>query len=169
MSQAYAQALEKSKNGKIDMRTFLKRPGKRNNDGTIQYFTEQAHKDACDITKIIKAHDRQGVFLHVNKMEARFGDLTGDDFKTMSDKVIKAKEMFGELPSSIRNEFRNSPEELLRFMEDENNRDKAIELGLIDPQSDPSQDGLGEHVKTPPAKQTAKVDVDPPAKIEKAE
>lgn len=152
MSEAYCEKFEITSDPirSDDMREFCKRPGKVNKDGTICYFTEQSHKDTCDINKIIANYDRQGIISHVTKIEAKFGDMTGSDFKTMSDQIIEAKRMFNGLPSKIREEFENNPAKLLEFMEDPNNRDRAIELGLIDEMTPASKDGLGEHVKIEP-------------------
>lgn len=130
-----------------EMRIHCQRPGKTNEDGSIKYFTEQAHKSQCDINKIIARFDKQGVLTHVNKFEAKFGDMTGADFKTMSDKVINAKNMFNELPAKIRNEFDNDPGKLIAFMENPANRERAIELGLISSAVPADLDGIGEHVK----------------------
>lgn len=144
-----------------EMRIFCQRPGKKNEDGSPCYFTEQAHKDICDINKIIARFDKQGVLTHVNKFEAQFGDMTGGDYKSMSDQVINAKYMFDQLPSIIRNEFDNDPGKLLEFMENPENRDRAIEIGLIDSNTPANLDGIGEHIKEPnkePDKEPEKTD-----------
>lgn len=36
-----------------------------------------------------------------------------------------------ELPATLRREFDNDPVKLLAFLQDENNRDRAIQLGLV--------------------------------------
>ena len=157
MSENFRQAFGDKKVTRKEMREWCQRPGRTDRTGAIQYFTEQAHKDICDINKIIRKYDKQGVISHVSKFEAKFGDLTGDDYKTMMDKVTSAQLMFGDLPSKIRDRFDNNPEKLLRFMEKAENRQEAIELGIIDPLWTADTDGLGEHVpeggnvETPPA------------------
>ena len=147
MSKAFREKFGNKKVSKSEMRTWCQRPGARNKDGTILYFTEQHHKDTCDVNNIIKQYDRDGLISHTSKFEAKFGDLSGLDFKAMQDKVIEAVNMFGELPSEIRNRFDNSPAELIRFMDNADNRDEPIKLGLIDERWTPETDGMGEHVK----------------------
>ncbi len=132
---------------KETMRAWCQRPGKRDSDGNIQYTTEQAHKNQCDVNRIIEKYDKRGIITHVSKFEAKFGDLTGLDFKSMQDQVANAKSMFSNLPGEIRALFENDPANLLTFMENPDNRDEAIKLGLIDPTWTPETDGLGEHVK----------------------
>lgn len=126
------------------MRQWCSRPGKRNADGSIQYKTEQNHRKECDINEIIRKYDKNGLITHIQRFEARFGDLSGVDFKTAMDTVTAASESFNKLPSSIRKRFSNNPEELLRFMEDPGNREEGIRLGLIHRDIPPDRDGFGD-------------------------
>jgi phage internal scaffolding protein len=147
MSHAYYMKFKDKAPNEQEFRKWNQRPGKMNKKGEPIYFTEQVHKDACDINKIIDKYDKDGIITHVSNFEAQFGDLSGAEFKEMMDKVVDASNLFMDLPAHIRNEFNNSPEELLTFMDDPDNRDKAIELGLIRNTWTPETDGLGEHVK----------------------
>lgn len=129
-----------------EMREHCKRPGRFDEEGNIIYFTEQAHKEQCDVNEIIRRYDKTGLITHVSKFEAQFGDLDGTDFKQAQDLVINAKRQFDELPSKIRNRFENDPGQLLAFMADPENRNEAIELGLINSNWTEATDGIGEHV-----------------------
>ena len=133
---------------KVAMRKACQRPGQRLPDGKPKYFTEQAHKNQCDVNQIIKKYDKGGLILHVAKMEHKYGDMTANDFAKMQATVLQAKMSFEALPSEVRNRFSNSPELFLKFMEDPENRREAIELGLINPDWTEDTDGLGEHVKS---------------------
>lgn len=132
-----------------EMRIFSQRPGRRDKDGKLIYFTEQNYKKECDVNMIVAKYDKTGLITHIQKFEAQFGDLTGLDFKQAQDLIANARNQFEQLPSHIRKRFRNSPEYLLHFMEDENNREEAIRLGLINSNTPPERDGLGEHVVDP--------------------
>jgi len=147
MSVKYYEKFGTEQISKPELREFLKRPGKRDGDGNLMYVTEQSHKDMCDINKIIAKYDRTGLITHVSNFEAKFGDMTGIDFKIMQDKVASAQTMFNQLPVNIRNRFDNDAQQLLLFMDDSENRQEAIELGLIHKDWTPETDGLGEHVK----------------------
>jgi len=115
-------------------------------DGKPKYFTEQAHKNKCDINSIIAKYNATGLLTHVNTFEAASGDLTQTDYQTMLNKIITAKEEFSDLPSNIRKRFGNDPGQLLGFMENPNNRKEAEELGIINPAWTEETDGLGEHI-----------------------
>lgn len=146
MSLEYRRKFGDQKISKEEMREWCKRPGRVDDKGKPLYTTEQAHKDRCDVNKIIKRYDKDGLIRHVTRFEAKFGDLSGEDFKTMTDKVINAKNSFDKLPSEIRNRFNNDPGSLLEFMDNPENRNEAIKLGLIRKTWSEELDGLGEHV-----------------------
>lgn len=131
-----------------EMRIFCQRPGRTDENGNIVYFTEQAHKDTCDINLIIKKYDKTGLISHISKIEAEFGNMTGLDFQESQNKILRAMAMFNALPSKIRNRFKNNPAKLLEFMDDANNREEAITLGLIRNDWTAETDGLGEHIKS---------------------
>jgi len=130
-----------------ELRDYSKRPGQKDAEGNIQYFTEQSHKDQCNINSIVAKYDKTGVLVHINQFEAQFGDMAGEDYKTMLDTILDAKRNFSKLPSHIRKRFQNNPEKLLAFMEDPKNRDEAVKLGLINKMWTEETDGLGEHIK----------------------
>lgn len=146
-----------------EMRSFVMRPGKKLPDGKPCYYTEQGHKKECDVNEIIKKYDRTGLISHISRIEAKFGDLTGADFKTMQDKVANAMSMFEELPAHIKNRFEQSPAKLLEFMEHKENREEAIKLGLIDSRWSEEEDGLGEHVIRESSADDFPVDKEPAA------
>jgi phage internal scaffolding protein len=52
----------------------------------------------------------------------------------MQNNLIEAQNAFKTLPASIRAEFNNDPAQVIDFLNDPANRDKAIEIGLIDGQ-----------------------------------
>lgn len=148
MSKFYRQKTGKEMNPSRTekIRNLLKQPGNIDQSGNIIYTTEQSHKDLCDVNKIIKKYDKTGLISHVQKIEAKYGNLSGADFQQMQNKIAGAISMFNALPSEIRGTFDNSPATFLNFMDNPDNRNKAIEMGLIRGDWTPETDGLGEHV-----------------------
>jgi phage internal scaffolding protein len=51
--------------------------------------------------------------------------------------IMEAQNRFMELPAKVRKEFDNDPGAFLAFLENPNNYDRAIELGLIERQPAP--------------------------------
>ena len=148
MSKAYRDVfkLELEPSVHPDLAAFTARGGAEL-DGLPLYTTEQSHLKECDVNNIIAKYDKTGLIDHISQFEGEFGDVSGIDFRSALDLVTHASESFMSLPASVRARFDNTPELLLKFMEDAGNRDEAIALGLIVKESDPSKDGLGEHVK----------------------
>lgn len=108
-------------------------------------LTKQEYKEECDIVKQINKlavyGDASG--LVQNNDTARYIDCSDiPDFITAQNTVIKATEMFNNLSADIRKEFDNDPAELLKFVSDDKNYDKAVKLGLVEPKKvvEPSSD-----------------------------
>ena len=96
--------------------------------------TKQSAKNECDINQILARYLRTGVVSPENmaKRQAVFGDVSETpDFHAAQNQVIAAKDAFMTLPAKIRSRFANDPGQLLDFCADPNNRDEAIELGII--------------------------------------
>jgi len=94
--------------------------------------TQQQFKEESDINTIVKRFGLTGE-LPDNYQTPQSGDYTGIfDFQTALNVVVKARENFMELPSSMRARFHNDPQELLEFLDDENNRLEAEKLGLVE-------------------------------------
>jgi phage internal scaffolding protein len=131
MSRDFANAFGKKKVTKEEMRAWNTRPGTVDEEGKPKRITEQWHKDACDINKIVEKHGYERIVGLAKDIELDFGEFSGMDLKEMADIIRRSQEQFNELPPHIRKEFNNSPGELLDFMDNPDNRERAIELGLV--------------------------------------
>lgn len=97
-------------------------------------MTIQDHKDECDINSIVKRGMKTGFLIDPTKprREAMFGDFTsGNDFEEAQQSIANVKNDFMELPSNVREAFNNDPKQLLDALTDEGQRDKLIELGVL--------------------------------------
>ncbi len=93
--------------------------------------TKQSMKDECDINLIMAKYQKTGAIAHLNRHGADYGFATSEDFASAMRTVTVAQDMFDHLPSSIRNRFANNPAAFLDFVQDADNRQEAIELGLF--------------------------------------
>jgi phage internal scaffolding protein len=106
-------------------------------------MTKQEFKDQCDINNIIKSYKLTGQIAHMaaNAAQGMYADLPEPlDFQEAQNILKQATDSFASLPSQIRDRFENSPHLFLTFLNDPNNRDEAIKLGLIAkpaPESEP--------------------------------
>lgn len=85
---------------------------------------------------IIERFTRTGVLTPtVNTARiAQFGDFSEvpSDLLEAHDRMRSATSIFESLPAATRAYFGNSPMQFVSFMANKSNRDKAIELGLIE-------------------------------------
>jgi hypothetical protein len=113
-------------------------------DGEEEILVEQSHKDEVDINKIVKRHgvDLIAKTAMLQSNEFQFDDVTGNDFQEAMFKITKAQTTFDQLPSKLRSKFNNSVAEYLDFVQNPDNRDQMIEMGLMNkpaPEPEPVQ------------------------------
>lgn len=93
--------------------------------------TKQAHKDECDINRILHTYDKTGLITHVSASVAQYGDFTEvNEYQESLNTVIAAQNAFDELPASIRKKFGNDPGAFFEFATDPDNADAMVTLGL---------------------------------------
>lgn len=101
-------------------------------------LTEQEHVEEADINYIADKFMRTGEMPRVLDMPTT-GDFNGIfDFQTAMNTVAEAKREFMSLPAKLRSRFENDPAQLINFIEDEDNREEAIRLGIL-PKPEPKQ------------------------------
>lgn len=100
-----------------------------------QSRTQQHELPDSDIQKIVARSIETGIL--PERRELTYGDLRVNDYKEALDKVTRAQQDFDELPSKLRDRFRNDPKELIQFLSDSKNREEAEQLGLIHPKQPP--------------------------------
>jgi len=110
-------------------------------------LAQQHMKDECDINVIVERFGVTGQ-LPVRAIEPSYGDFSGvSDYHTALNKIKAADEAFMALPAKLRAKFDHDPNALLNFLENEQNRGEAIELGLID--GEPVAQPIVSAVETP--------------------
>lgn len=92
-------------------------------------MTKQEFADDCDINKILSKFQITGALNHFAKWAPSYGDFSACDFQEAQNLLIRARQMFDELPSSIRNMVA-TPQGFLDFVNDPANADKMLQLGL---------------------------------------
>jgi len=110
-------------------------------------LAQQHMKDECDINVLVERFGVTGQ-LPVKAIEPSYGDFSGvSDYHTALNKIKAAEAEFMALPAKLRAKFDHDPNALLNFLENEANRDEAIELGLID--GEPVAQPIVSAVETP--------------------
>lgn len=95
-------------------------------------LVEQHHKDEVNINNIVKRHgmDMIAKTALLNQGEYIMDDNPTNDFQEAMFIVTKANETFQKMPSEIRKKFNNSPAEYMDFIQNPENIDEMVSLGL---------------------------------------
>lgn len=98
-------------------------------------LTQQSAKDECDINVIVERAKRGADIPNLNPAPPRYGDFTEvpTDLRECLNVVRRADELFMSLDARVRARFENDPAQMLDFLNNEANRDEAVELGLVEP------------------------------------
>lgn len=96
-------------------------------------LTKQASKDECDINVMMARYQATGQFDNVNERPPQWGDVSNvQSYQDAQNLILDSARRFAALPAETRARFGNDPAQLLGFLNDDRNRDEAMELGLVD-------------------------------------
>lgn len=111
-------------NGNIKVQTINNEPS----------MAQEHFKDEVDINNIMKKYQKVGIsYNHLpQSSKGLYGDFTAvKTFEQAHQAILDTEKNFSTLPSQIRKRFDNNPQQLINFLNDKQNRDEAIQLGLI--------------------------------------
>ncbi|AXL14640.1 internal scaffolding protein [Microviridae sp.] len=102
-------------------------------------LTHQSMKDECDINRIMLKWQKTGVIDHAKTFQGQYADFTQvtGDYQEHMNAVIEANDMFLTLPATVRKKFDNDPGQFLEFVNDPDNLEDMVELGLATARQDP--------------------------------
>lgn len=93
-------------------------------------LTKQSPKEECDVNNIVRKYQSHGIYT-VNPITPHYGDyFDGADFQRAQGYLVEAQNAFDDLPSKVRARFRNDPAYFFDFVNDPNNADELVSLGL---------------------------------------
>lgn len=93
---------------------------------------KQEFADQCDINRIVRQFDRDGVITHLREDKPQWLDVTQvPDYRTAMTQVAAAEQYFMQLPAKVREKFRNDPAELMDCLADPSKRSMLEELELV--------------------------------------
>jgi len=99
---------------------------------TGESMTKQSFRDEVNVNNIMRKYRETGLLAHVNEHKGQYGDfISAPDYHTAMSAVVKAQEMFEELPADVRKQFANDPELFLEYAQDPANAEGMRELGLL--------------------------------------
>lgn len=118
----------------MENKKLIQRPLTKTQRSTIdcgKSLTEQSHKDQCDMNVILRDYQRTGMLKHAKEHEGKYDDVSAQDFQEAMFLVANAKNMFQELPSSLRSRFQNDPAQFLSFAQNPASKAELESMGII--------------------------------------
>lgn len=97
-------------------------------------MTIQSEKDNCDINVIMNRYATCGTPLpyRTDGVQPVYADVSElGDYMENFQRCKQAEEMFNALPSALRKELDNNPANLIPFIQDEKNKERCYEYGLL--------------------------------------
>jgi len=116
-------------------------------------LAQQQFKDSSDINVLFGKYLETGEMPQVQD-GLTFGNFEGIfDFQSAMNAVRTAEGLFSQMPARIKNRFDNDPQKLLEFLANDENREEAEFLKLVEPKQEPQNDtrnsGVAETRKDP--------------------
>lgn len=111
---------------------------------SVSPYTKQEFKDESDINVLMARYQSTGELPAINVRAPQYLDVSeGFDFVTMQHQVLEAQQLFSELPSVLRERFKNDPGQFLEYVADPDNHHEMLKLGLLQktPEVPPSPQG----------------------------
>ncbi len=106
-------------------------------DGPVDWGvsrTKQSQEAETNINNIIKRYTRTGQMTHISEHLGQYRDVSGlPDLHEAMNIVADAQSMFNELPAAIRKRVGHDVGNFLPFIDDPDNFDECVELGLLPP------------------------------------
>lgn len=100
--------------------------------------TKQSFRDECDINNIMAKYAAGMPVESSASVPPVYGDVSNmpDNYQESLQQVMDAQEQFEALPSHIRKRFDYNPANMLQFIQDPNNYEEGVKLGLFEPRID---------------------------------
>lgn len=94
-------------------------------------LAKQSMQAECDINNIMRQFDKTGLLSHTNKHNGDYGNfLSAQEYHESMNAVLAARDAFDSLPSKIRGKFANDPALFLDFVQNPDNAEELVEMGL---------------------------------------
>lgn len=95
--------------------------------------TKQSFREESEINNIMARYTKTGIIDHFSKHGEEYGFASSVVFHEAMNVVTKADQMFDALPAAIRRRFNGDPGDFLEFVQNPENREELVELGLAKP------------------------------------
>lgn len=103
-------------------------------------LTKQEFRDECDINLLMQRYKRTGLFpQHPGESPRYVSNIGMPDYQESLNIVMTAQSEFAALNSDLRKRFDNDPAKFLAFVNDPDNADELVKLGLREAPKPPAE------------------------------
>lgn len=92
--------------------------------------TKQSFREESEINNIMARYTKTGIIDHFGQYGGEYGFASSVVFHEAMNVVTKADQMFEALPAAIRRRFNGDPADFLEFVQNPENQEELVELGL---------------------------------------
>lgn len=93
--------------------------------------TKQAFKKETDINHILRQSEKGLMVTHLNAHQGQYGDfIDAKDYHSSLNLIHAAQQSFMTIPAGVRSKFDNDPQKFLEFVQNPDNLDAMIKMGL---------------------------------------
>ncbi len=95
-------------------------------------LVKQSDEKRCNINNIVSKFLKHGV-MPEGTQPKKYGDFDQHiDYETQLNKITDIQSYFEDLSSEVRNGFKNNVKNMLDFVSNPENKDKAIKMGIVE-------------------------------------
>lgn len=124
--------------------------------------TKQSFAPESNINLIIARYEKTGIADHLNHHQGNYGDfIAADDYHTSINRVREAEASFMTIPAGVRSKFDNDPAKFLAFVQDPENFDEMVTMGLATARSEDPAAAPNVELKAPGREKPAAPSEDP--------
>lgn len=119
---------------------------------------QQHFRDECDVNVIVDRYVKTGELSHLAEVPPHFGDVSEvpTDLISAFAHVEAAEAAFMDLPSGLRKELGNDPSRLSEWLLNPENRNAAIQYGLLNQTVQPESTNVEPNVSSVPTPEAEK-------------
>jgi phage internal scaffolding protein len=92
---------------------------------------DQAQAHLTEIDNLLEPARKKGLLDAVTKFEGEMDDIPVADFEQAMNTVVQAQTMFDAMPHEVRTRFANDPSKFLEFVNNPDNAQEMMSMGLI--------------------------------------
>lgn len=105
----------------------------KDKDGNPLSRTKQSFKDESDINNIMRRYAKTGQLPDLIRRDPQYGDFSeATEYQEALNLVIRAQAQFEALDARVRDRFGNDPARFLEFVQNGENAEEMVKLGLMD-------------------------------------